>query len=358
MTAVALAANAVTSAAIADGTVGVADIDATQVQRRLSGSCPRGTYMLSASASGGVICSSGGAGVSLGGSAAAAATSTIRSTAIGFEALSSDVAGSDNTAVGSQALRSLSTPAFNGGNTAVGAAAMFAATSGINNTAVGSGALNVATTGPFNVAIGYRALSALVGGASNTAVGTQAGQNALGSSNVFVGNGAGGSVTFGNGNIMLGNVGQVSDDLTIRVGTSQTRTFLAGVRGVTTATAAIPVVVGTDGQLGTASSSRRYKFDIADMGDFSARLAALRPVTFRYRQPMDDGSTPLDFGLIAEEVAEVFPELAVRGADGQIETVAYHKLPALLLNELQKQQRMIDALVQRLQTLETARERQ
>ena len=130
------------------------------------------------------------------------------------------------------------------------------------------------------------------------------------------------------------------------------------VCGVTTgASNAIPVVIDGNGQLGTVSSSRRFKEDIRDMGDASRALFNLRPVTFRYARAYNDGAKPIQYGLVAEEVAEVFPELAVRGADGQIETVAYHKLPALLLNDLQRQQRVIDALVQRLQTLETARER-
>jgi hypothetical protein len=91
-------------------------------------------------------------------------------------------------------------------------------------------------------------------------------------------------------------------------------------------------------------STRRVKEDIRDMGEASAGLLRLRPVTFRYRQPSTDGSKPLQYGLIAEEVAEAMPELVVYGADGQPQTVKYHELPALLLNELQRQQHEVAEL--------------
>ena len=125
-----------------------------------------------------------------------------------------------------------------------------------------------------------------------------------------------------------------------KVGT-QTMTFIAGVRGITTANFdAIPVVIDSTGQLGTVSSSRRFKEDIHDMADASRRLLGLRPVTFRYTQAYINGAKPIQYGLIAEEVADVFPELAVRGADGQVETVHYETLNVLLLNELQRQVRL------------------
>ncbi len=90
------------------------------------------------------------------------------------------------------------------------------------------------------------------------------------------------------------------------------------------------------GQFGIASSSRRYKEDIQDMGEATANLMRLRPVTFRYKKPFEDGSKPIQYGLIAEEVAEVYPDLVARSADGQIETVKYQVLDSMLLNELQK----------------------
>ena len=102
----------------------------------------------------------------------------------------------------------------------------------------------------------------------------------------------------------------------------------------------------------TISSSRRAKEDIQDMGEASAGLYRLRPVTFRYIQPYADGSKPIDYGLIAEEVDAVYPDLVVRNTGGEIETVQYHKLVPMLLNELQRQQRTIDELQHELNRLQ------
>jgi hypothetical protein len=121
--------------------------------------------------------------------------------------------------------------------------------------------------------------------------------------------------------------------------------FPNGVRGVTTGSGdAVNVVIDSNGQLGTISSSRRFKEDIHDMGDASRGLMRLRPVTFRYKKPFDDGSKPIQYGLIAEEVAEVYPDLVAHSADGQIETVKYQVVEAMLLNEVQQQQADIRAL--------------
>jgi hypothetical protein len=180
----------------------------------------------------------------------------------------------------------------------------------------------------------------------------------VGSNNIYLGAGVLG-VSGESNSIYLGKLG------------TQTRTFIAGIRGITTVNAdAIPVMIDSAGQLGTVSSSRRFKEDIQAMGDSSSRLFKLRPVTFRYNQAYGDGSKPIQYGLVAEEVAEVFPELAVRSADGSVETVHYEKLSVLLLNELQRQERelghqldemqrqrtRIDALEQRLNQLLGARE--
>ena len=148
-----------------------------------------------------------------------------------------------------------------------------------------------------------------------------------------------------------------AEGATIRIGNqsggaAHTATFIAGIRGTSTGVAdAIAVLIDSAGQLGTVSSTRRVKEDIGDMGEASAALLQLRPVTFRYRQAMADGSKPLQYGLIAEEVAEVMPELVVYGADGQPQTVQYHVLPALLLNELQRQQAEVDRQAEELAAL-------
>ena len=124
----------------------------------------------------------------------------------------------------------------------------------------------------------------------------------------------------------------------IRIGTSGTQTsfFAAGINGVMTGGAGTAVLVDSNGQLGTISSSRRFKEDIQDMADASSGLLQLRPVTFRYQQPYADGSKPIDYGLIAEEVADVYPDLVVKAPHGQVETVQYHKLTPMLLNEVQE----------------------
>jgi endosialidase-like protein len=153
------------------------------------------------------------------------------------------------------------------------------------------------------------------------------------------------NLTTTSNNIYIGNRGLSTDDSTIRIGTgsgdvlpAHNRIFLAAVRSVTTDAAdAVNVVIDSHGQLGTINSSRRFKEDVQDMGEASSGLLRLRPVTFRYKKPYEDGSKPLDYGLIAEEVTEVFPDLVVKGSDGQVETVQYQKLTPMLLNEVQKQ---------------------
>jgi hypothetical protein len=190
-------------------------------------------------------------------------------------------------------------------------------------------------------------LGHLTAGAKNVAVGANAGvDSTTGSNNIYL------------GADIYGLAGESNAMYLGRVGT-QTKTFIAGVRGITTVNSAIPVVIDSAGQLGTVSSSRRFKEDIHDMADISRRVLALRPVTFKYAQPYGDGSKPVQFGLVAEEVAEVFPELAVRSDDGSVETVHYETLSVLLLNELQKQQQgidrqqhRIDEQQQRIETLE------
>lgn len=330
--------NSVSTTTIVDGSVGAVDVNSSQVQLRLTGGCPTGQFMTGASAAGAPACTP-----AVGNSNAA----------LGLFALQSAIGAGNNTAVGNAALRDSTTGS---NNTAVGQGAMLLTTLGQQNVAVGGGALVSNLTGSNNAAVGLSALQSATAASQNVAVGMLALSNATGSNNTALGYQAGNAVTTGANNIHIQSVGLAGDSNRIRIGTAGTHTtaFMAGIRGVTPASAAIAVYVGTDGQLGTTSSSRRFKDDIRDMDAASAPLLRLRPVTFRYVQPAADGSRPLDYGLIAEEVAEVFPDLAVRGADGQIETVAYHKLPALLLNELQKQQAVIDDLRQAVAAIRAA----
>jgi hypothetical protein len=227
-----------------------------------------------------------------------------------------------------------------GGNAASGSLAFASNTTGNENAAYGEQALFWNTTGNFNTAIGVSALHDNFVGHNNVALGALAGLHSIGSNNIYLGAYTLGETSESN-TMYLGKVG------------TQTTTFIAGVRGITTGTAnAIPVVIDSNGQLGTVSSSIRFKEDIHDMEDLSGRLLQLRPVTFRYTQAYRDGAKPIQYGLIAEEVADVFPELAVRGADGQVETVHYETLNVLLLNEFQKQAQHAADQDQRIDVLE------
>jgi len=291
---------------------------------------------------------------------------------VGFGALPSLTTGRDNVAVGASALGSVTAGEYNTavgvsalfsnkatGNTALGHGALYVNTSGTENAATGASAMFYSTTGSYNTANGNFALFQNTTGDSNTAVGYQALlNNTTGANNIAVGYGAAMSVSAGNiNNIHIGNFGASTDNGVIRIGTNgfETSFFAAGVRGITTGSNdAVPVVVDSNGQLGTISSSRRFKEDIHDMGDASQGLMRLRPVTFRYQKAFADGSRPMQYGLVAEEVAKVYPDLVARSVDGQIETVKYQVLDSMLLNEVQRQQEEIRSLRERLARMETA----
>ncbi len=286
-------------------------------------------------------------------------------TAMGNTALLKNTTGSRNTAMGFGALFSNT---VGDSNTAIGAAALASTVNNSRNTAIGDQALSNNTMGPLNTAVGFQALFSNTTGGTNTAIGYQAlSSNTTGQGNIAIGDLAGSWLTTGNYNIDIFNNGNAGEASTIRIGDVffQSRIFIAGIRGVTTGSAnAIPVVIDSNGQLGTVSSSRRVKFDIASMDSATEGLMRLRPVTFRY---LAHGvNAPLQYGLIAEEVAEVYPELVARNKDGEVDAVMYQFLAPMLLNEAQKQHRTIeeqkktidalsttvDALGQRLQTLE------
>ena len=181
---------------------------------------------------------------------------------------------------------------------------------------------------------------------NNTAVGAQAGvQVSTGTNNIFIGFEAGANVKTGNQNVYIANGSLDGNDESnvIRIGSpgNQTRTFIAGIGNSIVSGSAVLIDPAT-GQLGASLSSERYKQDIRNMGDASDKLMQLRPVTFHYKQAPQSGNQPLQYGLIAEEVSKVYPELVVYGKEGQVESVQYHQLPALLLNEVQKQHRRIE----------------
>ena len=236
-----------------------------------------------------------------------------QNTATGAGALLSNATGAANTANGVLALFSNT-----GGllNTATGASALFNNTIGTTNTATGGNALFGNTTGSFNTAVGGASLLSNTTGTQNTALGTSAGQG----------------VTTANNVICIAHIGaNVSNSC-----------FIGNIRGVTTVNAdAIPVLIDSFGQLGTASSSRRFKKEIKPMEGVSETILALKPVTFHYKSDKTD--TP-QFGLIAEEVAEVNPDLVVRDEKGEIYTVRYDAVNAMLLNEFLKEHRRVQEL--------------
>jgi thioester reductase-like protein len=147
----------------------------------------------------------------------------------------------------------------------------------------------------------------------------------------------------------------------IRIGTitgttsTQSAAYIAGIYGVKTTTAGTAVFIDSEGQLGTVSSSIRFKEDVQPIADASERLLKLRPVKFRYKKADASGDKPIQYGLIAEEVAKVYPELAVRdAATGRIDGVRYDELAPMLLNELQKQQQVNATLATEVHQLEAA----
>lgn len=312
-------------------------------------------------------------------------TTGIRNTAIGESAMFANTTGSNNTASGLSALTGNTT---GGGNTAIGQgalllnatgnqnsvlgnAAMVYNKTGESNTAIGNGALFIAgradTAGTFVTGVSYTIQDSgttdftLIGAANSNpgtvfiATGPGLGTGTAASytqHNIALGANAGSNLTTGSFNINIGHGGSANESNTIRIGQSQSRAYIAGIRSITTGVNdAVPVFIDSAGQLGTANSSRRVKDDIADMDMASAALMKLRPVTFHYKSDADPSARRLEYGLIAEEVAAIYPGLVVRSADGQVETVMYQYLPAMLLNEYQSQQRTIQVQARHIEKM-------
>ena len=264
-------------------------------------------------------------------------TSGFDNTAIGFRALLSNTSGALNTAIGYQALNS---NIFGVNNTASGGSALLINTSGSNNTASGAGALLNNTTGFDNTASGAGALVRNTTGFNNTATGVDALVfNTTGSNNIAIGSEAGANLTTGSNNIDIGSKGQAGESNTIRIGKSgtQTKTVIAGIRD-TTVTGGVAVMIDMNGRLGTVTSSARYKEAIKPMDKASEAVLALKPVTFRYKHELDPAGIP-QFGLVAEEVEKVNPDLVARDDEGKPYTVRYEAVNAMLLNEFLKEHR-------------------
>jgi Chaperone of endosialidase len=266
-------------------------------------------------------------------------TTGVRNTANGFAALTSNTTGERNAATGRAALVNNTT---GNNNTADGHDALFSNTTAIRNTATGSFALFSNTIGPNNTALGYFALFSNTTGNSNTASGYDALlNNTTGIGNIALGNFAGANLTTGDNNIDVGNVGIAGESNTIRIGTvgTQTATYIAGIIGKTAPTGT-PVFINANGQLGTTPSSVRFKDEIKPMDKASEAILALKPVTFHYKKELDPEGIP-QFGLVAEEVEKVNPDLVARDAQGKIYTVRYEAVNAMLLNEFLKEHRTV-----------------
>ena len=308
--------------------------------------------------------------------------------AFGYNALINITSGSENVAIGVGSLPQTSTGSFNTAigrnslfwntigfyNTASGNLAMENNTSGYYNTANGfmslrnntsgnynavngSSALYFNITGIGNTANGYQSLYKNTSGSLNLADGYQALYNSKGKLNVGLGYRGGYNITTGLNNIAISNLGTSTDNGVIRIGTTgtHTATLIAGINGVT-ATGGVAVYIDANGQLGTVTSSRRFKNEIKSMGNVSDKLLQLRPVTFRYKSSDSKGGHPLQYGLIAEEVAKVFPDLVQYYKQGKPFTIYYHLLTPMILNELQKANKKVTAVqasyVTKIQTLE------
>src|SRR5262249_51960720 len=247
------------------------------------------------------------------------------------------------------------------GNTAEGTDALFNLTTGVDNTATGDHALFNNTTGGANTANGFQALVNNTTGGANTANGfrtlffnttgnynTAHGYNALlnnttGNNNIALGNAAGTNLTTGDNNIDIGNGGVAGEANTVRIGTqgTQTATFIAGISGAGVSGQAVKV--NAAGQLGAAPSSARFKEQIKPMDKGSETIVALRPVSFHYKKEIDPERTP-QFGLVAEEVQKVNPDLVERDGEGKPYSVRYEAVNAMLLNEFLKEHRKVEKL--------------
>ena len=257
-------------------------------------------------------------------------TTGASNTATGFAALGSNTTGSQNTATGVFALIS-NTSGFQ--NAATGFQALFSNTTGFHNTAAGFQALLSNTTGNHNTADGDNALVHDTTGSLNTAFGAHAlDNNRTGSSNVALGFQAGFSITE-SGNVCIGQnvVGLAGESNVTRI-----RNI-----GATAQANGVFVTIGAGGKLGFQASSRRYKDDIKPMDKASETLFALKPVSFRYKQEIDPARSP-DFGLIAEDVATVNPNLVARDEEGKVVTVRYQAVNTMLLNEFLKEHRKVE----------------
>ena len=294
-----------------------------------------------------VLNTTGGFNTATGASALFGNTTGGNNTATGVEALANNTIGDSNTASGAFALRGNRT-GFN--NTATGVQALVNNKAGPQNTATGRAALFSNTNGHDNTANGFSALHSNTTGDNNTAIGDSALlKNTTGNANTALGHGAGSNLTTGNNNIDIGNLGLAGESRTIRIGDSNhTRTFLAGISGA--AVMGATVHVNAAGQLGTSPSSARFKQEIKPMEKASEAILSLKPVTFHYRKEVDPDGVP-QFGLVAEDVEKVNPDLVARDGEGKPYSVRYEAVNAMLLNEFLKEHRKVQKLEAALEAI-------
>jgi hypothetical protein len=264
-----------------------------------------------------------------GGGVLASNTSGSANTASGHHALASNTTGSNNTANGADALSGNTTGIY---NTAVGFFSLRSNAIGTFNTGVGAGTL-VVNTANANTAIGAAALLLNTAGQQNTAIGASAlGSNTTGNLNVALGQLAGLNATTGENNVYIGASME-------GVAGESNACYIASIFGQTSANG-IPVLINSNNKLGTTTSSKRFKQDIRPMDKASEALLALKPVIFRYKKEIDPAGTS-QFGLVAEDVEKVNPNLVVRGKDGKPYSVRYDQVNAMLLNEFLKEHKTV-----------------
>jgi hypothetical protein len=292
----------------------------------------------------------GGYNTGIGFNALAFTTTGCCNTATGYYSLYFNTTGIWNTASGYNALQQNTTGSY---NSASGYNALFSNTTGSYNTADGLLALDSNTTGQHNTATGAYALVRNTTGKNNTGIGYSAlVQNTTGTSNIALGYQAGGGLTTGDNNIDIGNRGIAGEANTIRIGTTgtQTNAYIAGISGATVPTG-VAVIVDSSGHLGTTTSSARFKDQIKPMDKASEAILALKPVSFRYKKDLDPEGIP-QFGLVAEEVEKVNPDLVARDEQGKPYAVRYEAVNAMLLNEFLKEHKKVEqfeATVSKLQ---------
>jgi hypothetical protein len=271
-------------------------------------------------------------------------------TAIGFAALNSNTIGFANTAIGDGVLFNNTEGFF---NTATGSNALISNTTGTFNTANGFFALRNTTTASLNTATGASALQVNTTGAENTATGYGALlNNTTGNNNIALGFEAGQNLTTGSHNIYIGNAGGGGgESAKIRIGTvgGHNGIYIAGISGGTVPDG-VGVIVGTNGKLGTVVSSERFKDEVKPMDKASEAIHALKPVTFRYKKELDPAGIP-QFGLVAEQVEKVNPDLVARDDHGKPYTVRYEAVNAMLLNEFLKEHRKVQELEKQVEAL-------